>query len=474
MVEPPKLWDHQQLVLDKAKVHNELALFMEMGVGKSRAIVEVLRYLFNKHKRIMRTIIVCPKSVCPNWVNEIKKYSKIPTEKIFLLTGSLDQRISLLKNCPDGSIFICNFEGFAFDKFVKSVLLNPPDVLVIDESQKIKGFQAKRTKNLIKVTQGMDAKSQIAHEPVYRYILTGTPVTATMLDIFSQFYVLDGGKLLGKNYFAFRAKYFYDKNSFMPKQRHFPNWAMKPNAEEQLKQVIADKCILARKSDCLSLPPLVRTEIEVDLSPEQKRHYEEMRKEFITFVENSAVTAQLAITKALRMQQILSGFLKTDEGEEIPLQQNPRADALEELLESISSKAIVWSIFKHDYKTIKDICNKLGLKYAEVTGEVTDKQKELDMFEKDPECRVMIASQKAGGVGVNMTSADTMIYYSRSYSLEDDLQSESRNYRGGSEIHKKITRIDLVARQTVDELVLKALREKKNLADRILDLKDLL
>lgn len=475
MVDSP-LWLHQLSAIEKAKSLNEMALFFQVGTGKTRTTIEILRHNYNKHKKILRTFVICPKSVMGNWKNEIFKFSKIPAAHVFLLEGTLDKRISLLAKCPENSIFIMNYESFAFDKFVKATLMNPPNILILDESHRVKGIQAKRTKNLIKLSQSMKAKADLAHEPIYRYILTGTPVLQNMMDLFSQFQILDCGKTLGSNYFAYRATYFYDKNAFMSKQKHFPNWQPKPNSEEKLKDLIAAKVVLANKDECLDLPPLVKTELEVDLSPEQKRHYNEMKKEFITFCESGVVTAQLAITKALRMQQILSGYLQLESGDIVKIEENPRAAALEELLEDITptEKVIIWSIFHYDYEMIKGICKKLGLKYSEVTGLVKDKQKELDMFEKDPECRVMIASPKAGGVGVNMIAASTMIYYSRSYSLEDDIQSEARNYRGGSEVHKKITRIDLVARGTVDELVLKALREKKNLADRILDLKDLL
>jgi SNF2 family DNA or RNA helicase len=201
-----------------------------------------------------------------------------------------------------------------------------------------------------------------------------------------------------------------------------------------------------------------------------------MKKDFIAFTDKGTAVANLAITKALRLQQILSGFLILDDGTINVFKDNNRAEVLADIVADLVpfEKIIVWSIFKQDYVTIRKICSDLKLKYAEVTGEISDKQKEIDMFEKDPECRVMIASQAAGGVGVNMIEASTMIYYSKGYSLEHDLQSEARNYRGGSEKHKKITRIDLVARGTVDEIVNKALKDKSDLAKDITKLRDLL
>jgi SNF2 family DNA or RNA helicase len=284
------------------------------------------------------------------------------------------------------------------------------------------------------------------------------------------------GKTFGTNYFKFRGRYFRDKNAYMPKTRHFPDWVAKDGADEEIKSLISHVSVTAKKESCLDLPPLVYTEVDVELSSEQKKLYNSMKKEFIAFCGEKAAVANLAITKALRLQQILSGFLKLEDGSIHKCKENPRADTLTELIEDISpnEKIIVWSIFHHDYELIENILKKLDINYATVTGLTKDKQAEIDRFETDPKCRVMVASQSAGGTGINLIQASTMIYYSKNYSLEHDLQSEARNFRGGSEIHKKITRIDLVARGTVDEIVLKALRDKKDLASNIIALKELL
>lgn len=467
----PKLWNHQVKAIEAARVGRSLALFMDLGVGKSRTAIEIVRQKFNEHKRHLRTLIVCPSSVVLNWQNEILKYSKISKSKIFPLKGPLAQREKTLQ-LEDG-IFITNFEAFAFPNFVNSVLANPPDILIIDESHRCKDNTAKRTKNLIKISKMMELERK---DTCYRYILTGTPVLNSQIDLFTQFLILDGGKTFGTNFFQFRGKYFYDKNQFMPKQKHFPDWRAKPESTEQMKELISRISVQAKKEECLDLPPLLKTEVEVELSKEQKRAYEEMKKEFIAFVESGVATASLAITKALRLQQILSGFIKKEDGENHVFKDIPRLDTLKDILSDLkdTSKSIVWSIFHQDYDHIKKVCDSLGIKYAEVTGLVKDKQAEIDRFQTDPECRVMIASQSAGGTGVNMTAANVMIYYSRSYSLEHDMQSEARNYRGGSDIHEKITRIDLVAKGTVDDIVLRALRDKKCLATQILDLKNYL
>lgn len=466
------LWAHQKEAIEKAASHSDLALLMEPGVGKTRTIIEILRMHFNRHKKYLKTLIVCPSAVVPNWRNEIIKFSRITTDKIHLLDDSmtLAKRGETYAKGPPG-IYVVNFEAFAYPNFVGHALKNPPDILIIDESHRVKAFDAKRTQAIIKLSMLME-ELPLKH----RYILTGSPVLNSQLDIFTQFKILDAGKTFGKNYYAFRATYFSAVPKKINAQRTFLEWFPKAGINEQLKALMSAKSVVAKKELCLDLPPLVKVEIDVKLGHEQEQAYKEMKKDFMAITPSGVGFAQLALTKALRMQQILSGFLKLDDGNIYRFKENPRAMVLSDLLEDItpSEKVIVWSVFHEDYDTIKRVCDKLSLPYAEVTGLVKDKQTELDRFEKDPNCRVMISSQAAGGTGVNMIEASSMIYYSKGYSFEHDLQSEARNYRGGSEKHHKITRYDLVARKTIDEIVLKALREKKDLSTNMMELRKLI
>jgi len=130
----------------------------------------------------------------------------------------------------------------------------------------------------------------------------------------------------------------------------------------------------------------------------------------------------------------------------------------------------VWAVFKENYNDIREVCEKLKLDYVEVTGEVSQKNKMLavERLNNDPKCRVLIGHPGSGGIGINLVAANHTIFYSRSFSLEYDIQAEARNYRGGSEQHEKVTRIDLVTPNTIDEQVLKALASKKNIGYQVL------
>jgi SNF2 family DNA or RNA helicase len=302
------------------------------------------------------------------------------------------------------------------------------------------------------------------------------------MDIFQQYKILDGGETFGEKFFVFRTVYFEDENAaWSHRDNHFPKFVPKKFTHEKMKRLIASKAVQAKKEDCIDLPPLVYKTIEVELSPEQKRVYKEMKEEFVTFIRDGkdqprAVLAELAMHKALRLQQIVSGFVRvektmTDPEKDIRLKENPRLEILQDLLTDIvpAEKVIVWCCFRENYKMITEMLEKEMWNYAMVVGGMSDTQAEIERFQTDPSCRVLIANQQAGGAGLNLQQASTAIYYSKSFSLEHDIQSLARCYRKGSDIHQKVTRIDMVAPDTIDILVNEALKRKQNVSDLILD-----
>jgi SNF2 family DNA or RNA helicase len=470
-----KPWDHQLTCIERAKEMQDFALFFDMGAGKTSTTINILRHKFAHYKRVLRTVIFCPPVVCINWKREFEAHSKIG-HLVHVLSGSQKKRIeqfNKLKDNRPSPIFVTNYESLQMEDLMQLIFNWRPEATVWDESQRIKNPQAKRTKIAIR----------LADLTLHNYILSGTPILNNAMDVWAQFRVLDRGQTFqdhrGKPmaFMHFRAKYFTDKNAGMPSDRHFPKFVLGEGMEDLFHDMIYAKAMRVMKSECLDLPPLVKTRVEVELAPEQKRLYNEMKEHFIAYLESGeAVTAQVAVTKALRLQQIVSGYCKTEDGVEIQLEHNPRLTALEETLEGLpeNSKVIIWSVFQANYREIASVCEKLKLPYRELHGLVPgkDRQKNIDDFNNDPEVRVMIANQGAGGVGVNLIAASYSFFYSRNFSLEQDLQAEARNYRGGSEIHEKVTRVDFVAPGTIDEVIMEALANKVNLAESILALRN--
>lgn len=480
MQNAPPLWDHQRKAIEKGLGLDHLGLFFEVGTGKSRAAIDLLRQQCAKESKLLRTLILAPKIVLTNWQREIDKYSKIHPRDVVILLGSQKKRINEMTAAVarDGSlilpkILVTNYEAMDMDDLVGMIKDWKPECMIADEAHRLKNPESKRAKEAIKV-------SDLSR---YKYALTGTPILNSAMDLFNIFRFLDSGETFGKNFYVFRSTWFEDQNaSWAGREGHFPRYAPRAETYRELAQKVARKSVQAKKSECLDLPPFVKQSVFVELSPEQQRLYKQMRDDYIAYVDElekggqpRAVVAQLAVTKALRLQQIVTGYAKTDDGTIHKIKENPRLKALEELLEELSSehKIIVWSVFHENYSDIASVCKKLKLDYGELHGKIGQKDREeaIRRFDVDPHCRVLIANQAAGGIGINLISSDVSIFYSKNFSLEQDIQAEGRNYRGGSEIHEKVTRIDIVAAGTIDDLISEALANKQDISKTILDWK---
>jgi SNF2 family DNA or RNA helicase len=468
-----KLWNHQIECIEKAKAFDYFALFMEPGVGKTATTISIIRNLYSKNNKVLPTIILAPPVVISNWRNEILLFSKIKRDSIKLLVGTGKERAEIVRTSPLNSIFVTNYETLLMKEVLaefKKVLMSDQSVLVLDESHKCKDHTSKRTKYAI----------ELADIATYRYILTGTPILRNLMDIWAQFRILDRGARFGSNFWTFRARFFEDKNKAMPKQKYFPDWQPMKGADRRIKELMEPVSMHVEKSKCLSLPPLVKKTIFVEMSKEQQRLYDAMKRDLVATIttgdgQQRHSIAELAITKALRLQQIVSGHLRiegVDGGDTgtIKIKENPRREALKDLLGDLAPyhKVLVWAVFKDNYEDIRSVCGDLGLRYVELHGETKDREKSVRDFETDDTVRVLIGHPGSGGIGVNLVSASYSIFYTRSFSLEFDIQAEARNYRGGSERHTSITRIDLVTPGTIDELVMKSLATKQELSDKIL------
>jgi len=452
-----ELWAHQKEAIEKAINLPHYGLLLEPGTGKSATLINILRHKFTENRGLLRTLILCPTVVCDNWKNEWAKFSKIADGEVEVILGPGKDRMYRI-NETNAHILITNYQSLILDTVYSEIYKWRPEVIVADESHRIKSPGAKTTKRAITLSD--NAK--------HKYILTGTPVLQSLMDFYSQFRFLDGGETFGKSFNFFKNYYFYNKNANAPAHVTWPDWRVRPGAEKEVNEKVFKKAMYVEKSKCLDLPPLVRKEVLVELSKSQMKHYKEMENEFVTYLKDKACTATIALTKGLRLMQIVSGFMGLEGGDIVRFEDNPRIDALREILEDIAPyhKVIVWACFRENYEMIKEVAAPYG--YVELHGETKDRAESINMFQNDPEIRVLIGNQGAGGIGVNLTAASYAIYFSRNFSLEHDIQSEARNYRGGSEQHQKITRIDLVAKNTMDVQVLEALAKKQTISDTVL------
>lgn len=455
-----QLWNHQLQALKLATQNQNqgFALHMEPGTGKTAIAVKWIEQLLAT--KDLKVLIFAPPIVCNQWVKEFEEFSNL---KAVAAIGSSAKKIQTIKSSVN--IIVTNYEAMRSKDVIKALYEFTPTVLVCDESHRVKSHSSKQAKEV----------ARLAARCLYKLNMTGTPMTNSELDLFQQFLILDNGKTFGGNFFSYRAKYFEDVNAHRRgAHNYFPNWQVRKGARESIAQILTKRSFVARKTDCLDLPDMMYKEVEVELSSEQRQAYQEMEEDFLTTLKDAQGNTQtavgrLVITKGLRLQQIVSGFVGVEDAPEISFANNPRIDALKELLSDLPNPVIVWACFRKNYEDIAQICKELGLSYGYLVGgqNVTERESTIQAFRRG-EINVLIANQGAGGVGVNLIEAPNAIYYSRDFSLEKDIQSEARNYRGGSEIHQKVTRYDLVSKGTIDMDVLKALRAKKDVLEFLL------
>lgn len=485
-----ELWEHQKQAIQNAGMLQNYALFFEQGTGKTRTCLEIMRGKFNNQGRLLRSLILTLPLPVPQWRGEWLEFTKIPPKNVVLLQGPGKKRLkSFLEQIAKdpNTVFITNHESLLMRDLFVALKDWRPEVVVFDESHKFKSHTAKRSKLAWEIANPRDMATKRSISKPHTYLLSGTPVLNSPMDLFQQFKILDGGYTFGGNYFAFRGRYFRDRNVGMPSDRYFPNWEVMTIEKDgidgmtEIQNAIAAQSMRVLKKDCMDLPPDVFVRVPVAMNRDQQRLYDEMKQDLITYYKSKACVASLALTKAIRLMQIASGFVAAhtvgaeDEKTEIDLGVTPKLDALKELLSEIvenGGKVLVWAVFKHNYKQIAQVCEDLKIKYVEVHGGISEKQKlaNVKSFQTDPDTKVFIGHPLSGGIGLNLVVAGYSIFYSRNFSLEQYLQALARNNRGGSKEagHEKITHYNLVCENTIEELALRRLASKEELSERLL------
>jgi len=460
-------YEHQLTALGASHNKENFALFMEMGTGKSKVLIDNIAMLYDKGK-INAALIVAPKGVYHNWERQ-ELPIHMPEHVLYqIITWSPSetkkQQIALKKlfiHDEDLVIFLMNIEAFSTKKGVRIAerfLLAHSALMAIDESTTIKSPTASRTKNVLKLR--FLAK--------YRRILTGAPVTKSPLDLYTQCFFLDPDFLDFSSYYAFKNRYaiMVDRNVGTHSFRHVMGY----RRLDELNKKLESFSYRVLKEDCLDLPEKVYMKRIITLTPEQKKMYSEMKKFALAELKGKKTTATSALAQLVRLHQITCGHLTTDDGE-IRTLKNNRIKELLDILEEVDGKVIIWAVYRHDIKKITSV---LSERYGKNTvesffGDTLDRDRQdiVDRFQdRESDLRFFVGNPKTGGYGLTLTASHTVIYYSNSYDLEVRLQSEDRAHRISQD--KKVTYIDLITEGTVDELIVKNLRSKINLATKIL------
>ena len=453
-----KPYDHQIKALQESWNKKEYAWFMEMGTGKTKVAIDNIGIL-NQQNFIDTAIIVAPKSVYLNWEDEIANHlaDEVPYSIYSWNKSKKDIDSKKLK------VYLINTEALSHKSgvtFVKDILIkNPKNIFVIDESTAIKNQSALRTKSILKL-------SQLA---LYKRILTGSPVTKSPLDLYTQCAFLSPELLGFSSFYSFRARYAVMDAVHVGNQRyiHVPKYYV--NLDE-LNSKLRTFSYRVRKDECLDLPEKIKQLRTIQLTTEQRNVYNNLKDKAIAIMQDESVSFTVKLVELLRLHQITNGFLKTDEGNIKEFKDNPKMEELLNIVEQIEGKAIIWANYIHNIESITskltDIYGKNSV--VNIYGDVDAiKRKEaVFKFQNDPECRFFVGNPSTGGFGLTLTAASYVIYFSNNYNYEVRMQSEDRAHRIGQ--NKNVTYIDIVARDSVDFHIMKALQNKLQISNKTL------
>ena len=468
-----KPYKHQLDALQDSWDKENFAYFMEMGTGKSKVLLDNAAMLYDKGK-INGLLIIAPKGVYKNWYD-----SEIPThlpdhifkKMVLWKTSDKSKKQQLLLNTlfETGSefhILLMNVEAFSKGDgaaFAAKFLSCHNTMIAIDESTTIKTPTSNRTKNILALRQ--HAK--------YRRILTGSPVTKSPLDLFSQCEFLDPWLLGHTSYWTFKARYAVTRKIQVQGRQVEIVVGYRNLGELSEKIQPFSKRVL--KDDCLDLPKKTFMKHVVEMTKEQKKVYKQMKEEAIAYLDGKVLSSATVMTQLMRLHQITCGHFTPDDGEIKDLPCN-RMTELMDILENVHGKAVIWSHYTHD---VKRIIEEIKRVYGEDSvvdyfGQTTseERSKNIKKFQNDDKCRFFVGTTHTGGYGITLTAASTMIYFSNGYDLEKRQQSEARIDRIGQT--KPMTYIDIISEDTVDDRIVKALRSKINIANQIMgeDYKD--
>jgi SNF2 family DNA or RNA helicase len=467
---------HQRECFEESKDLESFAILWEQGCGKTKLAIDNACYLYENGK-IDGVLIIAPSGVHRNWLTD-ELPAHLPKRLKGVVRGKVweTSKANNISYKQDAEEFLkhkgfswlfMSYDAFITDKgkdFAWKFLRSRRCFYALDEAHNIKSPKALRTKSITK-------SGKYAH---YRRILTGTPIAQGPFDIYSQL------KFLKEDFWD-----EYGFSSFRVYKFHFGEWLTKEQQEQisgynpgydkllgyknihHLQKILGKvSSRVTKESAGLNLPPKLYSKRYFSLTPAQRKAYKSLRDEYVAVLDSGAVVeANLAITRLLRLQQIICGYVHIDQEEPVQLigETNPRLQLLEEITDGLYHPAIIWSKFTKDIDQIMEL---LGDKAVRYDGQVSSEQAAInkERFQKG-EVQFFVGNPQKGKEGLTLVQAKTVIYYSNSFKLIDRLQSEDRAHRIGQDT--AVNYIDLVASDTVDEHIINSLREKFDIATKI-------
>lgn len=455
-----RAYNHQQCAFDFAcrqfglhevpKHSSGVALLMEMGTGKTITSIAIsgILYQFGLVKRIL---IVAPLSILGVWQEEFEKFAEFPY-RLTILKGASAKKRQQLDLMPTSKleIVVVNYESaWRLEKELKAF---KPELIIADEAHKLKEARTSQAK----------AMHHLGEKAPYKLLLTGTVITNHELDVFSQYKFLNSD-IFGTSFYVFRNRYF----EMTGYGNHVPVFKEKESADFLSK--MHSIAFRVTKRECLDLPKITEEVRVVDLEPLAAKIYCELEKASYTELKSSEVSAVNVLTKLLRLSQLTGGHLTDDDGNTNTVSV-AKLEALSDIIDYCieeNNKLVIMARFIPELEKIEKLLAKKHVGYAVVRGGVKDRAKEIERFQTDRDCKVFVGQIAAAGIGITLTAAAIMVFYSFDYSMSNFEQAKARIHRVSQK--EPCHYIYLVARATVDRKILQALRNKMNMAKAIMD-----
>lgn len=434
-----KPWNYQQYAINHILEHEASGLFLDMGMGKtvsSLTAIDDLLFLGEATK----VLVIAPKRVAEDtWSTEVDKWDHLKHLRISKILGTPKKRLEAAES--DADIYVTNRENVEWlvDNYFKNWKW---DTLIIDELSSFKSSKAKRFRALKKV------------RPYFKRIvgLTGTPAPNSLIDLWPQLYLLDGGERLGKTITGYRERYFVpgDRNQFV-----VFNYNLREGAEEAIHNKISDICVSMKADDYLDMPERIDNIVRIDMPKKALKEYEELEKELIIQLDDEDISASNSAVLTGKLLQMCNGAIYADETKEVINIHDEKLNALMDIIEAANGKPVlIFYSFKHDLIRIKNYLKKNKIKGQELGGSEDIKKW------NDGEIPVLLLHPASAGHGLNLQyGGNIIVWFGLTWSLELYQQACARLYRQGQK--ESVVIHHIIARSTVDEDVMKALQGKE-------------
>ncbi len=438
-----KPFEHQKTTASFLTMNNRAFCFNEQGTGKTGSAIWASDFLMNE-KLIKRVLIICPLSIMESaWAADLFNFAM--HRRVDIAHGAKKKRQTIIKG--NAEYVIINYDGVEIVK--EEIETGGFDLIIADEATHYKNAQSKRWKVL----------ASLIKPHTWLWMMTGTPAAQSPIDAYGLAKLINP-KGVPKFFGAFREMVMYKVTQF--------KWVPKPNAVDLVFNAL-QPAIRFTKEQCLDLPEMTYVKRGVELTPQQKKYYETLRKQMVMVAAGEQITAANAAVNMNKLLQISCGAVYTDTGETVEFDIKNRYKVLREVVDESSKKVLVFVPFKHVIDLLKEKLTQDNITNEIIRGDVSapNRTRIFKKFQTTNDPRVLIIQPQAAAHGVTLTAANTIVWWGPVSSLETYAQANARVHRSGQTHPCTVVQLQ---GSTVEKRIYGMLDERINVHTQMIDL----